>query len=280
MSRISYSTAGFRDRDVEAALDAVVEAGFARAEIQGQEPHLAEVPQGRELIEFRGRLEARGLGAGTVHAPATTNILGAPEEDWRREKVEVLASYIRFTAAIGAVGTVVHPVPNPIFVADAEAPEIPGRIEAAVHRSLDDLVPVAAAAGVRILLENLPYDCSYPFLSMPELRPLVDAYPPEALGLMIDTGHAWTAHNDPADEIRAAGPRLWGTHLQDVDREDPQDNHWAPTHGDLDWDRIREALAQVDYGGHWTFEVLFGRHGETPGELARITRQVAREWGL
>ena len=280
MPNISYSTLGFGDRDVEEALDAVAAAGFDRAEILGQDPHLSVVPQGRELTDFRARLEARGLDQGTVHAPLTRNVLRAPEEDWRREKVAVLASYIRFTAAIGAASTIVHPVPNPIFVPDADHPEIPGRIRDAVHRSLDELVPVAAESGVRILLENLPYDCAYPFRGMQELRPLVDAYPEQALGLVIDTGHAWTARNDPAGEILTAGPRLWGTHLQDVDFDDPQDNHWPPTHGGLDWESIRAAMGQVGYAGQWTFEVAAGRRGETPEELARATRQVADQWGL
>ena len=279
MSTVSYSTIGFNDRDVEAALDGIAAAGFAHAEIVGQEPHLAVVPEGPALRDFRQRLETRGLSGGTVHAPLTRNVLGAPEEEWRREKVEVLAAYIRLTAAIGASATIIHPVPNPIFVPDAEHPEIPQRIGAAVHRSLDDLVPIAAREGVRILLENLPYACAYPFLSMKELRPLVDPYPEEALGLVIDTGHAWTAKIDPATEILVAGPRLWGTHLQDVDYDDPQDNHWPPTHGGLDWNAIRAAFAQVEYTGLWTFEVATGRSAETPEELACIIRQLASDWG-
>ena len=90
----------------------------------------------------------------------------------------------------------------------------------ATRRSLDELVPVANTTGVRMLLENLPYACHYPFLVMGELRPLVDAYPEAAVGLVVDTGHAWTSGNDPAAEIRTAGSRLWGTHLQDVDAVD------------------------------------------------------------
>ena len=280
MTQSSYSTLGFIDLDLEAALDAVVEAGFARTEILGQEPHLAEALEGQALIDFRARLEARGLAEGTVHAPMTRNILGAPEENWRREKVQVLASYIRFTAGIGATGMVVHPVPNPIFVPDPDAPDLPDRINDAVHRSLDDLVPLAEAAGVRILLENLPYECAYPFLSMQQLRPLVDGYPDCALGLNIDTGHAWTAGIDPAAEIRAAGPRLWGTHLQDVDYDNPQDDHWVPTSGGLDWDAIRAAMDEVGYAGQWTFEVAAGRCGEPFEELARATRAVASRWGV
>jgi sugar phosphate isomerase/epimerase len=278
MKQISYGTVGFTDRDVEAALDAISDAGFAKAEILGQAPHVVGPPSGSELAAFRRRLEERGLNGGTVHAPLRRNVLGAPDEDWRREKVEVLASYIHFAASIGSVGIVVHPVPNPIFVPDPERPELPQLMTEAVRRSLDDLVPIAQQQGIRILLENLPYDCKYPFLTVAELRPLVEPYPMDALGLVVDTGHAWTKGRDPAGEILTAKSRLWGVHLQDVDSENPQDNHWVPTHGGLNWEAIRTALAQVEYAGLWTFEVTTGRNNESPEELALLTRAVAADW--
>ena len=276
MVDISYSTAGFMDLDVHAALDAIAAAAFDHAEISAHQvaPPLA----GDALLGFRSRLEERGIAAGTVHAPMRRNVLGAPEEGWRAEQVQVLASYLRFAGAIGAAGVVIHPVPNPIFVTDPERPELPGLIAAATRRSLDELVEVAAEAGVCILLENLPYACSYPFLNMSELRPLVDGYPAEALGLVVDTGHAWTRGCDPVEEILVAGSRLRGTHLQDVDGEDPQDNHWVPGQGDLDWDGIRAALSEVGYTRVWTFEAIVGRRGESPDDLARLTRKVADEW--
>ena len=280
MSAISYSTIGFSDRDVEAALDAIAAVGFTHAEICGQEPHVGTVPQGQDLRDFRARLVSRGLVGGTVHAPLRRNVLGAPEEAWRREKVQVMSAYLRFTAAIGYTAMVIHPVPNPIFVPNPERPELPDLIADATRRSLDDLVPVARDTGVRMLLENLPYHCDYPFLTMDELRPLVDDYPEQAVGLAVDTGHAWTVGCDPIGQIRVAGTRLCGTHLQDVDGVDPQDNHWMPGQGDLDWTGIRAALDEIGYAGLWTFEVIVPRRGETPEELARLTRELAAEWGL
>ena len=280
MSNISYSTLGFVDREVEAALDGVAAAGFSQTEILGQEPHLAVPPKGKALTDFRARLADRGLRARTVHAPLTRNVLGAPDETWRREVVEILASYLRLAAGLESTEVIIHPVPNPIFVPEGDHPEVARRIADAVPRSLDQLVPVARQEGVRILLENLPYSCGYPYLAMQELRALVDGYPEEQLGLVIDTGHAWTMKRDPSLEIKFAGSRLQGTHLQDVDYDQPNDNHWAPTQGGLDWSAIRKALASVGYSGPWTFEVARGTQGETPEQLARLTRQVARSWGL
>jgi len=73
MTGFSYSTAGFVDRDIEAALDAIAAAGFKQSEI------CVQPPQGKELRGFRSRLESRGLARGTVHAPMRRNVLGAPE---------------------------------------------------------------------------------------------------------------------------------------------------------------------------------------------------------
>ncbi len=280
MAQVSYSSVGFNDRDIESALAGIAEAGFDHVEISSQPQHLSSPLRGKELHDFQALLVSLGLKVGTVHAPMRRNVLGAPEEDWRREKIAVMTGYLRFAADIGAKGLVIHPVPNPIFVSDPERPQLPQLIAEATSRSLDELVPTAQKSGVRMLLENLPYHCSYPFLHMRELRPLVDPYPEDAVGLVVDTGHAWTSGDDPAEEIRIAGGRLWGTHLQDVDAEDPQDNHWIPGHGGLNWVEIRAALDEVDYSGHWTFEVIVPRHDESPEQLARLTKQVAIAWEI
>ena len=62
MSDISYSTLGFVDREVEAALDGVAAAGFSQTEIMGQEPHLAVPPKGKALADFRARWRTGGFG--------------------------------------------------------------------------------------------------------------------------------------------------------------------------------------------------------------------------
>ena len=64
-----------------------------------------------------------GLRARTVHAPLTRNVLGAPDETWRREVVEVLASYLRLAAGLESTEVIIHPVPNPIFVPEGDHPD-------------------------------------------------------------------------------------------------------------------------------------------------------------
>ena len=280
--QISYSSTGFFDRSLDEALERIGEAGFTHVELVGMDPHLGEVPTGTALHQLKQKLDSTGVSAGTLHAPLLRNVLGAPEEGWRATQVGVSVDYLRLSAEVGAAGMIIHPVPNPRFVDDPDDPDLPDVMRTAARRSLDDLIPVAQETGVRMLLENLPYSIDFPLLTMTELRALVDPYPHDAVGLVIDTGHAWTGGHDPVDEIAEAGERLWGTHLQDVDGENPQDNHWAPTHGDLDWPAIRQALVDVGYGGHWTFEIARPRdgHDESFEELARITYEVALDLRL
>jgi sugar phosphate isomerase/epimerase len=280
MSNASYATAGFSDRGLGPALDAIAAAGFSQAELLHKPPHVPEPFEDRTPSELRAVFDRHGVRARTVHAPTMRVALGVTDEEWRRENVEVLAGSIRFAGAIGATDIVIHPIPNPMFVADALRPDAPRLIGDAVPRSLDDLVPVAEEAGVRIMLENLPYDCDYPYLTMQGLRPLVDRYPADWLGLVIDTGHVGVLQMDPVAEIRTAGDRLMGTHIHDVDFSRPDGDHRPPTHGGLDWDAIRRIFAEIAYPGPWTFEVAVPCHDESQEEMARITREVATAWGM
>ena len=280
MPQISYSVAAFRDRGLEPALDAIAAAGFSHTELIAKAPHIEQPFTGAELTELRRSLESRGLTATTVHAPFSgSGNLGMPNDETRCKNVAVFAAYAEFTGAIDAAGLIVHVVPTVDAVVDSHAPGIGGAIRAAVRRSLDALAPVAARAGVRILLENTPrYESPYPLYTHAELRELIGDYPGERVGLIVDTGHSWTNGIDPAAEIATAGDRLWGTHLQDVDDERPCDQHWPPDEGGLDWAAILAALEKVNYRGAWTFEIAAGRNNETPEQLAQMTKRFAEGW--
>ncbi len=286
MADVSYSTMGFEDRGFEAALDAIASAGFTCIELSVI-PHAVGPPVGRAATDIRRQIERRGLRATTVHAPLGDNVLGPPDVHRRREKAELLANYIRFTGEIGITGIVIHPVQYPDIMPDDDIIASLRRMEEAAKHSLDELSPVAGKADTRILVENKPYEhargvCDYPLCSMSQMRLLIDGYPPDNVGLAVDTGHAAMAGLDPAVEIKLAGERLWGTHLQDVDTEKlpPYDNHWVPAMGGIDWAAIRSALERVSYSGAWTFEVFRGRDGQSLEQLAIQSRAIASEWGL
>ena len=277
MDNTSYSTAGFRNKPVLEALDSIQKAGFPAVEI-GCQPHVNHPLKNGELNDFIKGLNIRNLKARSIHAPSGLTTLGATTEEWRLKEVKTLETYIIFASDIGAADMVIHPIPNPIFVPEANNPDIPKIIEAAVPRSLDYLIPIAEKYGVRMNLENLPYHCNYPYRSMKELRLLVDQYPANQLGLILDTGHVGVMDNEIVEEIKSAGDRLKGTHLHDVNGNQDGDDHKGPNRGVLNWDDMLKTLIEINYSGPYTFETIVTKEKETEEELAIFTRTFAKTW--
>ncbi len=289
MVQVSYSTYGFTDIAYSGTLDQLAEIGFECVEFACDRHGIEQDPL-QQASDIRRALDDRNMQATTVHAPARRNVLGASDETWRAAAVAVLADALRLTGELGARGMVIHGIPNPMFLPqDQEMRSLYTVMVEAMARSVAELVPVAEEAGVRILLENLPYNKDlkvagevgdYPLMHVEDLREFIEPFPAEQVGLIVDVGHSWTNGRDPASEILAAGDRLWGTHLQDVDHDNPNDDHWAPLQGGLDWTSILDALQHIEYAGAYTFEIIRPRHEETAEEMARMTHAVAVDWGL
>ena len=275
MDDTSSTTSAFLDRSLEAALDALGEAGFPQAEIWVSDSHMGP-PGKQELSRLRGILEAHSVRGRTMHAPVGRVTLAAMDASWRKESVGVLTEYIRLAGDLSFTELVVHPISRDM-VPYADDPSLPQRMREAVRLSLDDLMPVIEDSGVRITLENLPVP-TLPLNSMRELRTLVDPYPSEAVGLVIDLGHVARLDLDPVDEIHAAGERLYGTHIHDINVREGGADHYSPTLGNLEWDAVRQAFTEIGYTGPWTSEATKSSHGESPEELAREVKDWMTSW--
>lgn len=275
MDNTSSTTSAFLDRSLEAALDALGEAGFPQAEIWVSDAHMG-TPSDQGLSQLRGILEAHSVRGRTMHAPVGRNTLAVLDASWRKESVGVLTEYVRLAGALGLTELVIHPISRDLAPL-ADDPALPQLIREAVQRSLDDLMPAVEESAVRITLENLPIP-NLPLNSMTELRTLVDPYPSEAVGLVIDIGHAARLDLDPVDELHAAGERLCGTHIHDINVQEGGTDHYSPTLGNLDWDAVRQAFTEIGYTGPWTSEATRPSHGESPEELAREVKDWMTSW--
>jgi sugar phosphate isomerase/epimerase len=271
----SSTTSSFRDRGLEAALDAIGEAGFPQAEICEAEEHVG-TPSDQEISRIRNILEAHSVRGRTMHAPLRST-LATMDAVSRNQSVETLKELIRMAGALNLTDLVVHPTNSRELAPYADDPQMPQRVRESVVRSLDEIMPVIEQSTVRIIIENLPYT-PIPFASMAELRSLVEPYPTESVGLIVDIGHAYRLDRDPADEIRASGSRLCGTHIHGVNVNAERIDHYSPTMGDLDWDAIRQAYADIDYKGPWTSEAFKPSDGQSPEELAREVRDWMTAW--
>jgi sugar phosphate isomerase/epimerase len=111
---------------------------------------------------------------------------------------------------------------------------------AAAHRSLEEVVPYAQAAGIKLGLETRYYYCELPNLE--EMHTLLADFP-ETVYYWHDTGHAQHQENlgfTPHEEwLRAFGPRTLGVHFHDLRG---LKDHLIPGMGEIDFGMVASYL--------------------------------------
>ncbi len=212
--------------------------------------HVAEIAVAREEypdLDYTAIAEAAkegGVELWSFHLPfASYTNIASPDEEVRQEAVRILSDYIRKAASIGIKVYVVHPSVG------ANPDEERALRIACSKKSLAALAQVAAECGGVVAVEDLPRTClgrnSF------EILELISA--DERLRVCFDTNHLLM--EDPAEFVRKMGNKIVTIHVSDYDYLN--ERHWLPGEGDLQWDRILEALREVGYTGPWLYEIGF-----------------------
>ena len=253
-------------KDLAATLEAIAAAGFGEVELMAEGAEW-EKPGTHDAGPCRQALERTGIYPHTLHTPLTGVDLSSSIEEIRRDSIARIGDAMRY---LGEVGT---PDEEPFAL------ENRGAAMERSHRSVSELVAVAEEAGVRMALENLGSKTRNPFRplsSMAELRAFIAGFPPEHVGLCLDTGHACISGLDPAEQARIASERLYALHLQDVDGR--EDCHWVPGRGVIDWSAVGEALAAIGFDGAWTIEAMTSSTEATAEQVAAESKAVSERW--
>lgn len=165
------------------------------------------------------------------------------DEDKRRASVAEQASLIRLAAGMGFTRFIVHASGEPI-----PEEERPARM-AQAKKSLHELAQVADECGGVLCVEDLPRTCLG--RDSDDMLELLGADP--RLRSCLDTNHLLT--EDLPTYIRRVGAAIVTTHVSDYDGID--ERHWLPGEGVIDWQAVRQALADIGYCGPWLYEVAF-----------------------
>ena len=118
---------------------------------------------------------------------------------------------------------------------------------------LAQVVAAAAASGVRVALEYKPGTA---VATAVDALAVCDDVP--GLGVLVDTGHAYAAGEDPAEVVARVGERLWHVHLGDAAEGGADDD--LPLGRVHDFARFTAALDAHGYGGAASFD-LYGAVG-------------------
>jgi L-ribulose-5-phosphate 3-epimerase len=151
-------------------------------------------------------------------------------------------------------------------------------IEDRCRQEIKKLIPLAAALGQRILIENVGNRMHYdpdapPEQSAERFVRFIDSLSSPWVGMYYDIGNHWK-YGQPGEWIRAFGHRCVKLDVKGYSRA--QNKSTEILEGDLPWDQVREALDEIGFAGWATAEV-------GGGDLKRLTavrEQMQKAFGL
>ena len=224
--------------------DAAVWAATAAGRLDGVE--IGVYRAGDELAP--ARLEQLRRLAGETGVPVAMLLLSLPADRWPRGALSspATAELVAAEAALTAQAAAGLGLDTIGLWPGADAP---GDGEVLVE-GLAAVVAAAAASGVRVALEYKPATA---VATAADAVELCDAVPD--LGVLVDTGHAFAAGEDPAQVVALVGQRLWHVHLGDAVEGAADDD--LPLGRVHDFSAFCDALDAAGYVGAASFD-LYG----------------------
>lgn len=231
-----------------------------------------------ELMEVA---EKYHIPCNQAHAHYPSNIWG--DEEYNEKAFWKVTRSMEIASIMGAKIIVVHPLTDYPNTLDEEK---------VMQMNLDffnRLLPYCKQYNIKVAVENIymhderrksndPKACSF----AKELAYYLDQLDSEWFVACLDLGHCGVVGEETDHAIRVLGKkRLQALHVHDNNYE--VDQHYIPYRGQMDWDKIYEAFAEIGYEGDFTFETSTFLRGfpedflvETVGFMEKLGRYMIR----
>lgn len=208
----------------------------------------------------------RGLTVEQTHAPFQFKNWD-DQEHFERVIFPRVVRSLEMSALLGAKISVVHPLHYKTYKGNEE------EIFQLNMNFFRRLIPYCKEYGVKVGIENMfQKDALRKCIVLDtcntsdEMIRYIDTLDSEYMVACLDLGHVGLAVRDDEaqDMIRAIGhDRLKALHVHDNDYQ--HDLHVLPYLGNMNWNEITQALADINYDGDLTYEVtsaLFNKHDD------------------
>ncbi len=201
-----------------------------------------------EKVRLLAQMQDAGEAeVGSVHIPFGGGWEFAdPDESKRSRAAANTAAFIRACAPLHSPNFTLHGCLEPVPLAEPER----AAWRAAFRRTLEELVPVAAAQGARLNVEDLPRSCLGN--TAEELAAMVEGFPLETVGVCFDVNHLCGHPEKIASGIKLLAPRVHALHISDYDGVD--ECHWYPGLGVIDWAAVMAAVRELPNDALLIFE--------------------------
>lgn len=232
-------------------IDILADAGYDCADFSQFDKYVYEADLSKDfLTELRKYAENKGIFFNQSHAP-----FGSSFEDEKKTKrrFKEITEAMKRASYLGVENIIVHPCQHLSY-------EEEGNPEILFEYNMDfysRLIPYCEEYDIKVALENMwqhtgmidHSTCSKP----EEFVRYLDELNNPCFVACLDIGHAALVREDIPAFIKALGKKyLKCLHVHDVDGT--HDSHTLPYFGEINWQRVMKALAEIGYQGDLTFE--------------------------
>jgi sugar phosphate isomerase/epimerase len=269
MKRFGVSTHLYHEERLQKAhLLEIAASGFEAVEVFATRSHFDYHDDGA-IRSLKDWLKEAKIGLHSVHAPITDVFAnGRGQRNFStavRDNDARKATMLEMSAALN----IAKVIPFEFLVVHLGVPTVhhPGPDEnnrEAAIRSVEEIIEMAEAVGVKVALEIMGNDLS----TAPDLIDILErSFDGANLGICMDVGHAHIL-GDTAEAIETTSEYLVTTHIHDNRRQ--SDDHLVPFQGNINWGATIMAFEKIGYDGVLMYEV---RAAESP--RAVLERAVA-----
>lgn len=232
---------------VKGTFDLFAKTGIEGVDFNNDVPEYYTAEHDKAFYEELGHYaRAHGVAICQAHAAYPPSFLD-DEEKTAKRFLEIVQG-MENAAALGAPMIVVHPCTHLDCTAE-------GNFEPMYEYNLNfyrRLIPYAEKFGIKIAIENLRRAA---VTNKPEaLCRLYDELNHPAFTICLDVGHCHLHGVDPAEAIRMLGDRLVHGCLHIHDNMGMADEHTLPYYGNIEWESVMKALAEIGYKGNFNYE--------------------------
>jgi L-ribulose-5-phosphate 3-epimerase len=153
-------------------------------------------------------------------------------------------------------------------------------IEERARQEIRKLLPLAAALGQMILIENVWNQMMYDHDGPPDQDPdrfidFVDSFQSPWVGMYYDIGNHWK-YAQPGEWIRAFGHRCVKLDVKGFSRAKDKFVDITSADDDVPWEQVRRALDDIHFTGWATAEV----GGGNVERLTQVRKQMQKAFGI
>lgn len=251
------------DRTAKTCVTQLAELGYSQFELMMYPGHLwPNEMSGEDRKDFRKFIEAGDLDIISVNQPNVDINIGAANPEMRAYTLDILSGVIELAGDIGAKNFIMGPgKQNPLMAVGNDV------MKEHFFHALDVLAPKAKAAGVTIMVENMPF-AYIPKAS--QVMGLLDEYGNDDIGTIYDVANGAFIGEDVAKGLAEMMPRLKMVHFSDtgmqVYRHDPVGQ------GEIDFKQLKTIMDSLEWGGPTVLEII----AQNADPIADLQNSVAR----